>query len=259
MLEKIEKKLYFDAHFHYSDCIEQNAFDFFDGYNGCTCAHSIEEWKLQDKLNEENGNCQLAFGLHPQSAEFIDYKKNIDLLEILLRENKISAVGEAGFDYYTEAFKNQKEKQEIMWQSQLELAIKYNKPMIIHCRKANEKLFEYAQELKKLPSVLFHSFMGTPIEANSLLNKGINGYFSFGKQLMNNNKKVISCFSQLPINVLLCETDAPFQYLKNQTKTYVSDIEEIYVAAFSLRPDIENFEKFKLQMEINYKNFLKIN
>ncbi|MBO6101416.1 MAG: TatD family hydrolase, partial [Spirochaetaceae bacterium] len=90
---------------------------------------------------------------------------------------------------------------EEMFKIKLELALKYDLPLVIHCRKANEKLFEYSKQLKKIRAVLFHSFMGTPIEANSLLNRGINGFFSFGKQVMNNNKKLIACVRYLPADV----------------------------------------------------------
>ena len=61
----------------------------------------------------------------------------------------------------------------------MEIAIKNNLPVVIHCRKANHKLFKYKKQLSKLPEVLFHSFMGPSAEALSLLNSDINGYFSF--------------------------------------------------------------------------------
>ena len=109
----------------------------------------------------------------------------------------------------------------------MELALKYNKPLVVHCRKANHKLFEYSKQLKKLPEVLFHSFMGPPAEAESLLRHGINGYFSFGKQVLNGNKKVIACVRELPHERVLAETDAPFQTLKGEENTLLSDIKTI--------------------------------
>ena len=95
--------------------------------------------------------------------------------------------------------------------------------------------------------------MGPPVEAQTLLNHGINAYFSFGKQVFNGNKKVIACVKELPFERILSETDAPFQFLKNQQRTYVSEIKDIYKAAFSLRKDCESFEQFQNQL---YKNFL---
>ena len=154
-----------------------------------------------------------SYGLHPQSAGYIDVQANADFLEALLVQKKLDAIGEAGFDYFTKEFREHAGLQEEIFNLQLELALKYNKPLVVHARKANEKLFEYSKQLKKLPAVLFHSFMGPAREAETLLSRGINAYFSFGKQIMNNNKKVLDCVQNLPLQNLLLETDAPFQFL----------------------------------------------
>ena len=69
--------------------------------------------------------------------------------------------------------------------------------------------------------------MGPPVEAQSLLNREINGYFSFGKQLLNGNKKAIACVRELPPERVLSETDAPFQFLKGESYTTLSDIKQI--------------------------------
>ena len=144
-----------------------------------------------------------------------------------------------------------------MFNLQLDLAIKYNRPLVIHCRKANEKLFEYSKQLKKLPGVLFHSFMGMPNEAKSLLSRGINGYFSFGKQMMNNNKKVIACVKELPLNVILAETDAPFQFLKNERFTHPNEIKKIYDAISEIRG--EELPEIQETLAQNFMNLFSLN
>ena len=218
-----------DAHFHYSCCIADCCFNPPENWKGCSCAHSIEEWEMQKK-GVSGKNIVSAFGLHPQG----NYTTELDFLKTLLEKNEVQAIGEAGFDYFTPEFKENREEQEKNFTSQIELAVKYQKPVIIHCRKANDKLFEYSSLLKKAPSVLFHSFMGSSVEAQSLVRRGINAYFSFGKQMMNNNKKVFECVKNLDIKRLLVETDAPFQFLKGEQKTYLSDIVKIYEAAAEL-------------------------
>ena len=250
MLEKNEKKLYFDAHFHLADCIYDGIIkdSFPSDIYACTCSHSKEEWDVVQKfiggaaLRQAQGpqgvqgpQIFLSYGLHPQSAGYIDVNECADFLEKLLAEKKLNAIGEAGFDYFNDEFKARSDVQEKIFNIQLELAMQYNLPLVIHCRKANEKLFEYSKQLKKLPAVLFHSFMGMPSEALSLLKHGINGYFSFGKQVMNNNKKVIACVRELPQNVLLTETDAPWQFLKGQTHTNPEEIRHIFNAFCEIR------------------------
>ena len=273
MLEKNKNIFYFDAHFHLADCLDlkrdsrvKPGNDTLDGlslsahpvslsahpvslsgltrqsfsninWTGCSCSHSIEEWEVvQTALRQAQGPQIIhSYGLHPQSAGYINIQENAGFLEQLLEEKKLHAIGEAGFDYFTQDFRDQTATQEEMFNIQLDLALQYNLPLVIHCRKANEKLFEYSKQLKKLPAVLFHSFMGTPIEAKSLLKRGINGFFSFGKQVMNNNKKVIACVRDLPADVLLTETDAPWQFLKGESHTNPLEIKKIFEAFCQIR------------------------
>ena len=268
MLAKNENIFYFDAHFHLADCIRDSRVKHGNdtesygndttyelslsgltrqsAWYACTCSHSKEEWDLTESLQSavpealegqgpKEQQIYLSYGLHPQSAGHINIEENTAFLEQLLQQKKLNAIGEAGFDYFNDEFKNNAVTQEKMFNLQLDLALQYNIPMIIHCRKANEKLFEYSRQLKKIPAVLFHSFMGMPNEAKSLLARGINGYFSFGKQVMNNNKKVISCVRELPESVLLTETDSPWQFLKGETHTNPSDIKKIFEAFCQIR------------------------
>ena len=277
MLEKNENFCYFDAHFHLADCLNlAGPFEslgdpkvaFWDhmpsNWAGCSCSHSIEEWEVVQALQSAvpepvegpPKNIYLSYGLHPQSAGYINIKENADFLEQLLQQKKLHAIGEAGFDYFTTEFRDNAALQEEMFNLQLDLALQYNMPMIIHARKANHKLFEYSRFFKKLPAVLFHSFMGPAREAQSLIDHGINAYFSFGKQLMNNNKKVLDCAKNLPLKNLLPETDAPFQYLKGEKFTDPQDITKIYDAFMELRDESSDdiFEQVKKNFWELYKN-----
>ena len=234
MLEKFAKKTknitdfsqktLFDAHFHYAVCKEMGICELPENWQGISCAHSQSEFEIQSAAPA----CVIqSYGMHPQNAANENIKESADFLENLLSKNLITFIGEAGFDFFTQEFKDAADLQEEIFNIQLELALQYNMPLVIHCRKANHKLFEYSKKLKKLPEVLFHSFMGSPVEAHSLLNREINGYFSFGKQLFNGNKKSIACVRELPIERILAETDAPFQFLKGEKYTLPADIKII--------------------------------
>lgn len=292
MLEKnddffVKNEILCDAHFHYAECLK-NEDDLKITWNACSCAHSIEEWEVQKNAPD---SVIRSFGLHPQVSAKKDFnlKRNADFLEGLLEERLallasndsegkgggacddnacaggaggdsacdgrtlIRAIGEAGFDYFTPEFKERQDLQEEMWNIQLELAAQYSMPLVVHCRKANEKLFEYAPVLKKLPAVLFHSFMGSAVEAESLIRRGINCCFSFGKQMSNGNKKVIECVQKLPMKNLLLETDAPFQTLKGESFTRAEEIRRVYVAFCELRK-IE----YGIAADIFYNNFTMI-
>ena len=222
-----------DSHLHLSEVLERNlSVPQKATYSCISCCHSAEEYNRQiDFIGSANFKVYTAFGIHPQNPA----SENITFLESLLEENKIHGIGEAGFDFYTEQFKSKTEEQKFVFEAQLELAEKYCKPMIIHGRKCNDRFFYYAKELSRLPAVIFHSYMGTFAELESLLKKGINAYFTFGKQLLNGNKKAMECTKKIEIKRLLLETDSPYQTLKNEKNTLPSDIAKVYIQAAILR------------------------
>ena len=244
MLEKIA---YCDAHFHLSSLLEFGEISFPEKWTGCTSCHSEKDFLLSRARGK---GLPLSFGIHPQSPDRI----LLTFLEGLLEKELVSAVGECGFDLYTEELRNQFTDQKTVFENQLELAMKYNKPLVIHCRKGNHLLFEYTPELKKLPGVLFHSFMGSLVEAESFIKRGIVCYFSFGKQILNGNKKAMEMVSKLSLENLLLETDAPFQFLKGEKYTPLRDIQKIYEKAVELRGD-KNINVFSERLGANFRNF----
>jgi len=244
----LEKVLFFDAHFHFLQSVIQNA-DFLDEkYCGCSSCHSLED------LLQTPDSLYKSYGIHPLNPD----KLFVEDFEKVLGEYKIHAIGECGFDFFTKESKADFESQKYVFELQLETALQKNLPLVIHCRKANDILFTYSKEMKKLPAVLFHSFMGNLVEAESFLNRGINGYYSFGKQIFNNNKKVIELVTKLPLEHLLLETDAPFQFLKGEKNTDMKEIKSVYEGAFCLRyedKDENLFGKFSEQISSNFIKF----
>ena len=180
-----------------------------------------------------------SYGIHPQivTPSYLknDFPTELSYLESLLSEKKIIAIGECGFDFFTPEFKATATEQEIVFKEQLRLAQKYGVPLLLHLRKSIEKIFSYSGELKKLPSVIFHSFPGTFREADSLKKHGINAFFSFGKPILNGKKSAIECVEKLPLQNLLFETDAPYQTLKGEKETLPGDIKKVYQRACELR------------------------
>ena len=250
--------MFCDAHFHLLPSLEaaelqKQMSQLFvpliqDGslYRACTCAHGKDEFFHQSELIADIRRCKnisdkvvlySSFGLHPQNPLL----ENIDFLESLLRQNRIDAIGEAGFDLFTPDYKQNIENQKKAWNNEIELAIFYKKPLVVHERKAIDLIFADSRRLKTVPAVVFHSFPGSKVEALSLLKRGINGFFSFGKQVLNNNKKVIDCVSNLPIEHLLLETDAPFQTLKGENCTRPSEIMRVYNETCRLRGIPDDF------------------
>lgn len=261
-MDKNSLALFCDAHFHLLPSEEAlQGLPFLLG-RAVTAAHSPQEFLAQEErvrqLNasvisapdNDNSSARLSpcaqsssprvlqsFGLHPQ-APFLDerdFALRLEFLEGLLQERRIAAIGECGLDFFTPEFSAKRAAQEKAFAAQLEAAARHKVPVIVHARKAMQEIFAAAGALKKVPAVVFHSFAGSPADARSLLSKGINAYFSFGKPIVNGAKKAMHCVRALPIERLLFETDAPYQTLKGEKATSPAEIADVYQAAFELR------------------------
>ncbi len=256
-MDKNSLALFCDAHFHLLPSEEAlRGLPFLLG-RAVTAAHSPQEFLAQEERVKElngavpaSGGARLSpcaqsssprvlqsFGLHPQApfSDERDFALRLEFLEGLLRERRVQAVGECGLDFFTPEFSAKRAAQEKAFAAQLEAAARHKVPVIVHARKAMQEIFASAGALKKVPAVVFHSFAGTLMDARSLLSKGINAYFSFGKPIVNGAKKAMHCVRALPIERLLFETDAPYQTLKGEKATSPAEIADVYQAAFELR------------------------
>lgn len=246
--------IYCDAHIHLPHLSQPIKQALMKNSLVCTASHSIPEWEKTIELIKDFPNQVFtSFGIHPQNPD-------PDLLpfleEILKSKDAPNIIGEIGFDLFNENYKKTEKEQENIWNVCLDLAIKYKKPILIHSRKAMHKIFADFKKLKKLSSVIFHSFPGSPIEAHSFLEKGVNAYFSFGKPFLNGHKNAIGSLKALPLERILLETDAPYQTLKGENETKLSDIQLVYEKAAFFRD--ESIEKIAIQIEKNFKAALGI-
>ncbi len=254
--------LFCDAHFHACHCPElentgsndpdMSERKFFqdgkDCFLGASCAHDREEFARQQELVSRSKEHILPlFGMHPQ----LPLLENADFMEALLHKKEIIGIGETGFDLFTDEFKAQLKKQEDAWRISLELALVNGVPIVVHDRKALDFIFRDAGKLNLLPAVIFHSFAFGPREALSILNHGINAYFSFSKQILNGNKKSRSCVAELPLDRILLETDAPYQTLKGEERTSPFEIRRVYREAASIRK--MELEELASALQENFK------
>ncbi len=204
----------------------------------CSCAHFPSEWKNQNQIVQnlnsvKNIKIFCAYGLHPQNKSLLS-KENLCFFDDLLKQNKLNAIGECGFDLFSDEFKENFSDQKKAFELCIEYSKKYNLPLIIHNRKGIQEIFKYMSELKKVKSIVFHSFSYGINEANYLLKNGVNAFFSYGKTLLLNSKKYETSFKNLPLNRILLETDSPFMRSKNQEFTSPSEILNVYEKAFFL-------------------------
>ncbi|MDR3336293.1 MAG: TatD family hydrolase [Treponema sp.] len=251
-----------DAHVHPQDLLE-----LFPGAEEerrrfrVPCAASAwnrEEFEAQERLAkkaEQDGVAPMAlcFAVHPQLAASSSaagsansagstgsdtaalIRTSLEALETLAAENRITAVGETGFDLYNEAFRGTEAVQEELFRRHLETALEKDLPLVLHVRRAMHKIFAYAAELRRLRAVVFHSYPGTLSEGGSLLKRGINAYFSFGNAILLNHKAAMAACARLPPERLLTETDAPYQGRRGEPYSHWADLPLIIRAAAALR------------------------
>lgn len=173
---------------------------------------NIDSSTISDMLrvaSQYTGYCYPMIGLHPTSVEEnyeIELKQMKKLLDL---SNNFVGIGEVGLDLYWD--KTYRMQQENAFVTQLQWAIEYKLPLIIHCREAFEEL--YALMLPYIEDTnlrgIFHSFTGTKVEADKLLSfknfkLGINGVVTFKKTILPD------VLRDVPINRIVLETDSPY-------------------------------------------------
>ena len=142
-------------------------------------------------------------GFHPTELDNLDFVA----LEGIIKNNKIYAIGECGIDLYWQV--NNLELQREVFIKQIELAIKYELPIIIHTRNSFNETYECLLPYKGKIKGVFHCFSGTLDDANKAIELGfflgIGGVVTF-----KNASEFKSIVKIIDLKHLLLETDCPY-------------------------------------------------
>ena len=241
-----------DAHLHLYDLAQKDPL-VWDEFKKLERPAMVSHYSEKEHLyylekRREGYKFDLSLGIHPQEPLWI----HGEILKKALTEGSIGAIGECGWDFFHSRTPEEEKIQDEIFSFQLELAIKYELPLILHLRKAVDKVFSQSRNLKKVKTVIFHSWPAPYHEAQSILKMGINAYFSFGNPLIQGNKKAQETLKRLPKERILMETDAPWQVLKGELYTPLSALDRIYVYAAGLRE--VNIQVWEDQVADNYSN-----
>ena len=146
-----------------------------------------------------------AVGIHPECAA--DLPENwLEEVESLLSHPKIVAIGEIGLDYHWEDA-CPRERQKEVFIAQLELAKKYNLPVVIHDREAHGDMMEILRKYK--PKGVVHCFSGSVELARETIALGM--YIGLGGVVtFKNARHSVEVAADIPLDHLLTETDAPY-------------------------------------------------
>ena len=160
--------------------------------------------KTMDLSSLYRGRILPAYGIHPwYAADTINYDI---LLSYLRRENTV-AVGEIGLDF-TPHETPPEQLQVAAFRRQLDYARDLNLPVLIHCRKAHDAVYDILKTYHGGVRGVMHSFSGNVEFMNRFLDLGL--YISFsGSVTRETAKKHHKNARAVPIDRLLVETDAP--------------------------------------------------
>lgn len=152
------------------------------------------------------GKCFAMMGLHPCSVED-DYKKELAIVGEWLSKRKFSAVGEIGLDYYW-SDKHLKEQAEAFHQ-QINWALQYELPIVIHCRNAMDDTIQIVREHQfgKLRGI-FHCFTGSAEQAQQIVDLGF--YLGIGGVLTYKNSGLAEALAGIDLEHMVLETDSPY-------------------------------------------------
>ncbi len=219
--------MFIDTHCHLTYLPEQVYDDNVDviinransaGVNAMICATAEPfDFKTALQIAQKHKNIFVTTGVHP---DYIDkFKpeeyKNIDagkyLTDEILNNALVVGVGEIGLDYHylsqQEYFYTEKKNAQIaLFEQQLEIAQKYNLPVAIHTRDAEE---DTAAILTDKNHGVMHCFTSSWNLAKTMLDRGF--YFSAsGILTFKNADDIRETFAKIPMDRIVIETDSPY-------------------------------------------------
>jgi TatD DNase family protein len=212
-------------------------------------SNSVDLKSMQDNLRIAHAfeSVSCALGLHPNELSKMNEKTIEEAFSFIEKHSEeCIAIGETGLD-----FKYANEQQRVVqlevFAKHIELAKRFNKPVIVHSRAARKECLELL-ERNGAKKVLMHWFVAN----EKLLERVLElGYFiSIGPSVLFN--EYVQKFAQsLPLENVLLETDAPVSYNgKRAEPCWISDIA-------SKLAEIYEVSVAKIT-EQTWKNFLRL-
>ena len=177
-----------------------------------------------------------SIGIHPLYIDENRLESDFKIVDEKLALLECLALGECGLDKRSET---SFEVQQSVFERQLALAEKHQKPVVIHCVAAFQEVIEIKKRLKISVPMIIHGFSKKVELAKQLIDNGF--YVSFGKNLLR-NPELKSVFVSIPNDRFLLETDM---------------VEEGIQTVYALAAKYKGLELIKL-LEIVIKNYTTI-
>lgn len=203
------------------------------------------------------GRCFPMMGMHPCSVKE-DYERELSVVRHWLEQRPFCAVGEIGIDLYWD--KTFFEAQQKVFTTQVEWALEFDLPIVIHLRDSFDEVVELLKPIRdsRLRGI-FHCFGGSVAQAETAISLGfllgIGGVLTYKKSGLDETLKHIG------LEHLVLETDSPYlspvpyRGKRNETAyvrivaerlAEVKQVDLDTVAEVTTRNALEMFEQEKL-------------
>lgn len=169
----------------------------------CVVGYDVESSKKAVQIAHEYPFIYCAVGISPNDCEETT-DEDIQVIEELLQDPKAVALGEIGLDYHWDV---PRDKQKDVFLKQIEIAKRYDKPIVIHARDAYEDTYNILRNAKHYG--IMHCYSGSAQMAQRYIDVGF--YISLaGTVTFKNAKTPKEVAKTVDINHLLIETDDPY-------------------------------------------------
>jgi TatD DNase family protein len=169
--------------------------------------------KALDLSRDYPGELYGTAGVHPHHADtFTDETEA--LIRSLVEHDEIVAVGETGLDYFRNF--SPRDKQLEAFRRHIEIAMDTGLPMFLHLRDAHEDFHAILSENRdRLSEIVVHCFTGSREELQAYVGMdchiGITGWICDERR----GTHMKEYLSEIPVDRLLIETDAPYLKPRN--------------------------------------------
>lgn len=151
-------------------------------------------------------HCFAMAGLHPCSVKAV-YKTELEFIHLQLTQRSFAAIGETGLDFYWD--KTYTAQQYEALQQQIDWAIEFDLPIVLHTRNATKETIDVIAKNKTDDlRGIFHCFSGTKDEARQIIDCGF--FLGIGGVVTYKNSGLAEVISDVDLEHLVLETDAPY-------------------------------------------------
>lgn len=203
--------MYFDTHCHLnSEQLYENKDEFIkhalDNHVEMmvVVGYDLESSKKAVEIAKEYPFIYAAVGIGPNDC-LNTTTQDLQIIDEYLNEPKVVALGEIGLDYYWDDVPSDKQKD--IFQQQVDLAKKHQKPIIIHCRDAYEDTYEVLKR-NGHPGIM-HCYSGSVEMAKRYIEIGFEISLA-GPVTFKNARVPKEVATVIGIDHLMIETDCPY-------------------------------------------------